>query len=219
VTGSHRKTMIMPIVFPEVAVDPAVASSSSTSSPLVQVPLAGESLYLNIPEVAVAISSSTLVSNLADGVWRPLSSNTSTTSTLVSILTGGEWRPLPFNTTSTSPSRVRGVLAGDFRSLPSTLWASIHDRFPLPYHLCWSTFRSYVRIQQARVDTVRRQTDSRGTTDAEALCFSKHDILFQYALSEDLPYELHEFHQRFHIIYDKFQDELYDLVLGHDNFH
>jgi hypothetical protein len=239
--GSHRspKTMLMPNSdIAEVAVVPTVASSSSTLSPLVRGPMADETQFLDIPEVAVvstvASTSSTLIPILSGGEWRPLPFNTTSTtssivrnsfqaavvspvastsfSSLIPYLIDGEWRPLPFNSTATSSSIVRGILAGDFRSLPSTQWASLHDRFPSTYRRY--VFRNYVRTRQTFVASIRSRTDSRGTADVEALCFTKLANLFQYALSEDLPYEYYDFHDRFHIVYENLTTELMDTVQG-----
>jgi hypothetical protein len=208
--GSHRspKTMLMPNTnSTEVAVVSPVASTSSTLIPILS---GGE--WRPLPFNTTS-TSSIVLNYFQVAVVSPVASISS--SSLVPYLIDGEWRPIPFNTTTTSSSLLRGVLAGDFRSLPSTQWASLHDRFPVPYR--WSTFRNHVRTHQSRIATLRRQTDSRGTTDAELLCFNKHAIFFQYALSEDLPYELHDFHNRYFLIYDKFQDEIFDLVLGPDH--
>jgi hypothetical protein len=120
--GSHRspKTMIMPnIDITEVAVDPAVASSSSTLSSLVQGSLAGESQYLDIPEVAVvspaATTSPSLVPFLSDGEWRPLSFNTSPTSFI----------DIPGVVVASVVASSSSTLTGDFRSLPGDYWRSL----------------------------------------------------------------------------------------------
>jgi hypothetical protein len=97
-TGSHRKTMIMPVDIPEVAVVSLAASTSST---------------------------------------------------LVSNLTGGVWRPLPINTLSTSSTLDRGTLEGDFRSLPITQWRCLQASFSSSSQV--AAFRAYALFIESHV--------------------------------------------------------------------
>jgi hypothetical protein len=142
--GSHRspKTMLMPNSdITDVAVDPAVASSSSTLSSLVQGSLAGGFSYLDIPEVAV-------VSPVA-----------STSPTSVTILTDGVWRPLSFNTSYTSSS----TCAGDFRSLPGDYWRTISFPFTTvthPFSLYVREFRALM-LQEREDFLINRSTSLR----------------------------------------------------------
>jgi hypothetical protein len=127
--GSHRspKSVLMPnsnIDIQVVAGASVVVSTSPTSSSLVRGSMAGDSRNLDIPEVAVV-------------------SPVASTSTSVSILSGGEWRPLSFNTTSTSSTLARGILAGDFRSLPRPQWRGLFAKFaPAPSQV--AAFRNMI---------------------------------------------------------------------------
>jgi hypothetical protein len=132
-------------------------------------------------------------------------------------LTGGEWRPLPFIPISTSAIFSHGPLASDFRSLPVPQWAMLHERFPsLPFHR--SRLRDAVLLHQARTHSLRRSSERRGISADEALCFVKLDNLFQYALTEESPYEFFDFESRFYTVFEMFQDELVKHVtLANEN--
>jgi hypothetical protein len=98
------------------------------------------SIETPVVDVASMVSptSSTSVRNLIGGAWQTLPINSSSssseaamvspvasTSTSVHNLTGGEWRPLSFITSSPSSTLERGSLAGDFRSLHSSMWNGV----------------------------------------------------------------------------------------------
>jgi hypothetical protein len=98
------------------------------------------SIETPVVDVASMVSptSSTSVRNLIGGAWQTLPINSSassseaavvspvaSTSTSVHNLTGGEWRPLSFITSSPSSTLERGILAGDFRSLHSSMWNGV----------------------------------------------------------------------------------------------
>jgi hypothetical protein len=87
------------------------------------------------------------------------------------------------SSSSTSSTLVRGILAGDFRSLPVIQWRGLHARFASSSSQV-AAFRALVLEMEVSVRAVRCSSEQRKFSEPEILCVDKCFKLIQFVLDD-----------------------------------